>query len=49
MEQEKAKEDPKEEPKEVKEEPKEKKRPGRKRKLVTTMQFEQRVVVLQFD
>ena len=49
MEQEKPKEEPKEEPKEVKEENKEKKRPGRKRKAVPIMQFEQRVVVLQFD
>lgn len=47
MEQEKPKE-----LKEIKEEAKEKtekKRPGRKRKLSPTMQFEQKVVVLCFD
>ena len=46
MEQEKPKE---ELPPKPTEEPKEKKKPGRKRKAVPTMQFEQRVVVLQFD
>ena len=49
MEQEKE-ENPKEEPKEEPKEPKgEKKKPGRKRKAIPTMQFEQREVILQFD
>ena len=47
MEQEpKEKPKPTEEPKEIKEE---KKKPGRKRKAIPTMQFEQREVILQFD
>ena len=38
----------KEEPKEIKEKP-EKKKPGRKKKIIPTIQFEVKTVVLQFD